>query len=72
MKKNNYAILVNVQKELKFVTKMEGSYAEWNDGENAMLMTKTMAEMIATCLSINGYPALVAIIPDSVTKIGNF
>ena len=71
MKKNNYAVLVIEENEYKFVTETNGSCAEWAVGQAAKLMSKSMAEDIAFGLCVNGYPAMVVIVPSYLENLGN-
>lgn len=66
MAKNKYAVMVYEQGQYKFVTKVQGSYAEWNDKEKVMLMAKSMTKDIAFGLCINGRLAMVVIIPSYI------
>lgn len=67
-----YAILVYTGEQYKFVTKYEGEYMEWNDGEDAIQVSKTMAEMMATMLCLKDIVALVVAVPDYIEDLGNY
>ena len=71
MKKVNYAVLVIEENEVKFVTETKGSYAEWADGQAAKLMSKSVADDLAFGLCVNGYPAMVVIVPSYLKNLGN-
>ena len=72
MNKVNYAVLVYAETQYKFVTKFVDNRMEWNDGEDAIQVSKTMAEMMATMLCLKDIVALVVAVPDYIEDLGNY
>lgn len=69
-KKENYVIgILTAYKdrtEIKYVTSIETEtkYAYWEDGNEAIVLSKDYAKDVAWALSVNGYPAIVMLKPD--------
>lgn len=72
-KKENYIIgILTAYKdrtEIKYVTSIETEtkYAYWEDGKEAVILSKDYAKDVAWALSVNGYPAIVMLKPDYLT-----
>ena len=55
--------------EIKYVTEIDTQtkYAKWEDGKEAIILSKDYAKDVAWALCINGYPAIVMLKPDYLT-----
>lgn len=69
-----YAIIVSTENGFKFVTKLVGHDAYWNDNEKALIMEKEEKELaydVAWGLCMNFFLALVVEVPDYIQDLGN-
>ena len=66
-----YAIIVSTENGFKFVTKLVGHDAYWNDNEKALLMAKSTADDVAFGLCMNCFLAMVVEVPDYIQELGN-
>lgn len=71
MKKVNYAVMVYNYGKYMFVTKLNGSFAEWEEKEKVLLMSKGMAEDLAFGLTLNGRLAMVVVVPNYINHLMN-
>mgnify|MGYP004733294779 FL=1 len=69
-----YAVIVSTENGFKFVTKLVGHDAYWNDNEKALIMgneEKELAYDVAGGLCMNFFLALVVEVPDCIHSLGN-
>ena len=69
-----YAVIVSTENGFKFVTKLVGHDAYWNDNEKALIMgneEKELAYDVAGGLCMNFFLALVVEVPDCIHGLGN-
>lgn len=71
MKKVNYAVMVYDYGKYMFVTKLNGRFAEWEEKEKVLLMSKGMAEDLALGLTLNGRLAMVVVVPNYINHLMN-
>lgn len=71
MKKVNYAVMVYNYGKYMFVTKLNGSFAEWEEKEKVLLMSKGMAEDLALGLTLNRRLAMVVVVPNYINHLMN-
>lgn len=59
--KHFYYVIVQTDKQAKFVTKIENAtkYVHWDKNEKPLKLAKSYAQDLAYCLNLNFYPAFV-------------